>query len=128
MDQKLHGDASFSDANASRDPEGARNIVTITYALYALSIVIGISSIVGVIIAHIKRSSYEGTVYADHMTWLIRTFWISFLLGVIGVITMYFLIGLPILIAAAVWFIYRVVKGFLILSERKTFKDPRAFL
>ncbi|MCF8480783.1 MAG: hypothetical protein K9H25_10160 [Rhodospirillum sp.] len=110
------------------EPRGARTMVQVVYALYALSVFIGITGVVGVIIAHIKRDDYVGTIYADHMTWQIRTFWFCLILGVIGMVTMTFGIGFLILGVSALWFIYRIVKGFLAVNDRKGFPDPKSLI
>jgi uncharacterized membrane protein len=110
------------------EPEGARTMVQVIYALYAVSFFVGITSLVGVIIAHVKRSDYAGTIYADHLTWQIRSFWFAFLFGVIGMVTIAFGIGFLILGLSAVWFIYRIVKGFLAVNDRKGFADPKSFI
>jgi len=39
---------------------------------------LGGASIIGLIIAYVKRSDLRGTIYESHMTSAIRTFWISF--------------------------------------------------
>ena len=67
----------------------------------------------GVVIAHIKAGEVTDTHLHSHYKWLIRTFWWSFLFTGIGVITFFFGIGIMVFIATGVWFIYRVIKGFL---------------
>jgi uncharacterized membrane protein len=88
----------------------------------------GLLGIAGVVVCYVKRDEAAGTWVASHFTWLIRTFWYSLLWGVLGGIVfvllfIVFLLGplLAILIwgAAAVWVIYRVVRGWLL------FKDSR---
>ena len=66
-----------------------RQYTMIIYILYIAAILVGITSIVGVIMAYIKRADFAGTEYADHITYLIRTFWISLIgyltwCGVVG--------------------------------------------
>ncbi|GGF45840.1 hypothetical protein GCM10007301_01660 [Azorhizobium oxalatiphilum] len=111
---------------AARD-EALRNIVMITYILYVVGFFVGITMLVGLIVAYVKRGDAAGTIYESHFTWLIRTFWIGLLLSVIGLITSFILIGIPILIATGIWSIYRVVKGFLAFNDRKPIAAPAAF-
>lgn len=51
--------------------------------LYLLNLVLGISAIVGVILAYVWRNEPETQEWEKtHYTYLIRTFWISFAVGV----------------------------------------------
>ncbi|MCB2086589.1 MAG: hypothetical protein H6920_01490 [Sphingomonadaceae bacterium] len=51
--------------------------------LYLLSIVIGFTSIIGVILAYIWRSDASTQEWEKtHYTYLIRTFWVSFAIGI----------------------------------------------
>ncbi len=94
-------------------------ITTIVYALQAASFIFGITYIVAVIINYVKKDDVKGTWLESHFTWQIKTFWYSLLFGIIGAITAFFVIGIFILIADGIWVIYRIVKGWLNLSERK---------
>ena len=113
----------------------------IIYALHALSILIGLTSAVTIvgafvfgipsIIAVIMNYAYQrgarGTFLESHFSWQIRTFWFALLWIVIGVMLFVTLIGIPlawiICIAAGIWVIYRVARGWLTLQDRK----PMAF-
>ena len=88
-----------------------REMVTLVYALQALSVVLGVTLIGGVIIDYLKRDEAAGTWLESHIRWQIRTFWWTLVWGVVGFITALILIGFVILFIAAVWFIYRVAKG-----------------
>ena len=80
----------------------------------------GLTALVGLIINYVKREDAAGTLYQSHFDWQIRTFWWGLLWGVLGVILIVALgLGLIILFAAWVWAIYRVVKGWLKLTEGK---------
>jgi len=80
------------------------------YALFAVGLFVGgLSTIVGLIMAYIKRREMDGTIYGEHMGLLIRTFWISLGLGILGFITVFIYIGPVILAAAGIWYIYRIV-------------------
>ncbi len=96
-----------------------KDLTTLIYALYAIGIVVGITVIVAIIINYVKKSDVAGTLYESHFRWQIRTFWFGLLWSVIGIATSFFLIGIPILIAAGIWYIYRIVKGWLDLNSGK---------
>ncbi|KPN71393.1 membrane protein [Neisseria sp. 83E34] len=96
-----------------------RNYALAVYILYAASILVGITAIVGVIIAYIKRDEMAGTIYYDHMQYLIKTFWIALAGSIIGWITSFIGIGLIVLFIVGLWFIYRVVVGFIKFNDNK---------
>ncbi len=87
----------------------------------------GVIGIIALIAAYVKRDEAAGTWLQSHYRWLIRTFWFSFLWGIVGgliLITLgLVLIGIPIAfaiwIATTLWVIYRLVRGYLLFSERK---------
>ena len=109
----------------------------IIYALHALSILIGLTSavtivgafvfgipsIIAVIMNYAYRQGARGTFLESHFLWQIRTFWFALLWIVIGVILFLTVIGIPlawiICIAAGIWVIYRVARGWLTLQDRK---------
>ena len=98
---------------------GLKQITLVCYILYALSWLTGITGIVAIIINYVKREDAQGTLYESHFSWQIRTFWWGLLWGVIGFVTTFILVGFLILAVAAIWSIYRLVKGFLNWSEGK---------
>jgi len=122
------------------DANPAPSLITIThlvYALHALSLVIGITtaatiigafvfglpSIAAVIINYLKRGEAHGTFLESHFRWQIRTFWFCFLCNLIGWFLFVTLIGIPlaiaVFIAAGLWVIYRIVRGWLALRDRR---------
>lgn len=97
----------------------AKTLATVVYALQALSFVIGITYIAAIVINYVKRDEIRGTVAESHFDWQIKTFWISVLVGIVGFILLFVLIGYLVLVANAIWVIYRIVKGWLYLNDDK---------
>src|SRR5258707_14558581 len=83
----------------------------------------GIVGIVALIIAYVKRADATGTWLASHLRWLIRTFWFSFLCGIVGSLLFVTIIGIPfaigIWIATTIWVLYRLVKGYMLFKDSK---------
>jgi uncharacterized membrane protein len=98
---------------------GLKTVATVVYALQAAGFFVGITWIVGVIVDYVKRDDAAGTWLESHFRWQIRTFWFGLLWGVIGGILSFVLIGFLVLAADGVWIIYRIVKGWLRLAERR---------
>ncbi len=111
------------------EEERLRSIVLVSYILMAVGAFVGLTAVIAVIICHIKRAEAVATIYESHYTWLIRTFWWSLLGGIIGAITTPLLgIGVVISFVVWVWFMYRIVKGFLSFNERRPMADPQAWV
>jgi uncharacterized membrane protein len=100
----------------------------IVWALYLLSGVTGLTCLAGLIVAYLKRSDLAGTPFESHMTYAIRTFWIGLLVGVVGVILIFAVIGVPILIALAIWSIYRMVRGLVCALDGRAISNPTSWL
>lgn len=96
-----------------------KNLTTIIYALYAVSLVFGVTCLVAIVINYVKRDDVAGTWLESHFRWQIRTFWFSLLWGLIGVATTFIIVGFAILFADLIWYIYRIVKGWIRLNDGK---------
>lgn len=99
--------------------DAAKTITTIVYALQAIAFFLGITFIAAVVVNYIKKEDVQGTWLASHFDWQIRTFWFGLLWSVLGMLTAIFLVGYFILFANAIWIVYRIIKGWLRLSEGK---------
>lgn len=108
---------------ANNDTSNAKLI----YILYLASLVVGITGIIGLVMAYINKSDNDSLVNS-HYRFQIRTFWIGLLLAVIGMLTMMIVIGWFILLFLTVWMIIRCVKGLKYLSEGKAHPDPTSWM
>ena len=111
--------------------ENDRLAVHIVYGLYGAAIVFGLPSVFGVILAYLKRRDLEGTELAGHITWQIRTFWIQVITIVLtaALTATWILIPFAWLVGSLgwLWFVYRVVKGWIRHSNDHPIRDPYAF-
>ncbi len=113
---------------AQSDPQKARNLLLITYVLFGLSLINGLTAIAAVIIAHLKVGEAADTFIESHYRWLIRTFWIALIGAVIGGLLMFIFIGMFVLVAVFLWYVFRLVKGFLAFNDGKPIADPQAWI
>ena len=116
------------------------SLVTLThviYGLHALTVVTGLMtpafivtafitgwpSLIAVVLNYLKRGEARGTFLESHFRWQIRTFWFALMWVLIALLLAFSLIGIPIafvLVAiAGIWVLYRVVRGWLNLNERR---------
>jgi len=119
--------------------ESLFNWTQMIYALHAFSLLIGIigtatvigafltgwPSLIAVILNYVKRGDVRGTWLESHFRWQIRTFWYGLLwvalCGIFIVMTLgigILIVWMPLIVVAA-WFIYRVVRGWLALRDRR---------
>lgn len=98
----------------------ARKWAIIVYALQAASVFVGVTLLIAIIINYIKQDDVRGTWLESHFRWQMRTFWFSLLWGVLGLATSWLGVGLIVLVAAGVWFLYRLIKGAIYLYDGKT--------
>jgi len=109
------------------------------YALHAFSLLTGIlgaatvvgafltgwPSLVAVILNYVKRGAVRGTWLESHFRWQIRTFWFGLLWVVLCLAFVLVTLGIGILIAwlplvaVGLWFIYRILRGWLALNGRR---------
>lgn len=93
--------------------ESSKKVVFVVYLLYALSYLFGITYLIGVIIAYVKKGDSQEAWIEDHLRWQINTFWITIVLTVVGMLTVFIGVGWLLLVGSAIWNIYRIVKGWL---------------
>ncbi len=84
----------------------------VSYLLLALGLFTAIPMLFGGIWAMIKRSSALGTIYHSHYTNAIRTFWWTLFWTIVGLISVFILIGYAVLGITWLWALYRLVMGF----------------
>lgn len=95
------------------------NLTHLVYGLQAFGLVFPLTFVAGVIVNYVKIDDLRGSWLESHFRWQIRTFWWGLLWTVLGTITALIVIGYYILLANAVWLLYRIIKGWLRLSEKK---------
>lgn len=106
---------------------GGSKMPLVIYILYLSSILLGITSIIGLIMAYVSKgdaADWEKT----HYRFQIRTFWISLLYGLIMVVMMATMILAPVAmilgLAVMIWFVVRCVKGLIAFNQSRPVANP----
>ena len=104
------------------------NTVQLVYILYLVGLVIGITCVVGVIMAYVNRDEAQDWLKV-HYQFQIRTFWIGALYVGIGVLTTpLFGLGVLVMIFWMIWVIIRCVLGMKALEKKQAPANPTTWL
>lgn len=106
----------------AKDMEAKSNAV-IGYVLMGIGLLTGVFWIVGAIWAMLKKGEARDTKFEDHYSNIIRTFWWSFGLSILGVVTAIFIFGYFILMGVWFWSIYKIVKGLAQITSNKAYNE-----
>ena len=104
------------------------NRPVIVGALYLASFLTGITGLVGVVLAHIWEGEARGTWAESHYTYLIRTFWVSFVASIVAGLLMLVLVGFLLFPLIAIWFGVRSVLSLIKASKQEPMPDPKTLL
>ena len=107
--------------------EPGKTNVQVIYILYLAGFVIGITPLIGVVLAYVNRGRSEAWI-ETHYTWAIRTFWIGLLYALISFVLAFVLVGFLLMLATAVWFILRCIFGLQALTRDEPMKNPQSWV
>lgn len=120
-----------NDGNSNeRDVSGSLTITHVMYGMHALApFTLWTFAILAMIIGLVKRDDVRGTWLDSHFSYLASTFWWGLLWAIVawsifwvlGLLTLG--IGMLVLwilpVAVLVWYLYRVIRGWLSLNDHK---------
>ncbi len=112
---------SESVMSLSEHEQQAKTHAMIAYILMLLGYFTGFLSLVAFIWALIKKSDAKGTPFEDHYSNVIKTFVVAVIGSIVGVFTLFFVVGYFILLGVFIWTLYRLIKGVIRLSDNKSF-------
>lgn len=99
-----------------------------------------VATLAGVIIAYVKRDDVKDTVYYAHCNWLIKTFWYPFIIMILALIVVALGMVIPyvgfilaicaylVLFVISIWYIVRVIYGFIKLLNDQSVNPDSWFL
>ncbi len=99
----------------------------IIYILYLAAFLNGVTAIVGLVLAYVSRDTAPEWL-KSHYTFQIRTFWIDLLYFSVSIPLCFILIGVPLLIAAMVWFVVRCALGISRLMRSEPYPTPLSWV
>ncbi|HXF80183.1 MAG TPA: hypothetical protein VN598_15050 [Usitatibacter sp.] len=104
------------------------NTTHVMYLMHALSpFTLWTLALVALVVGAVTRDSVRGTWVETHYSWLLRTclwgiLW-AVIAGIVTVVLVLTIVGILIswlpLTIVTIWYLYRVIRGWLLLNERR---------
>ena len=124
---------------ATTNYSSQKTLTLVLYILYILAIfTAGILAVVALVINYVKRNEMQGTIFASHFSWQIRSFWWYLFWNMIAFVPFIFLfftgqnenllagvalVATTFCIAAIglswIWTVYRAIRGLIALNDNK---------
>jgi uncharacterized membrane protein len=127
---------------ATPDIEGSKAWCHVMYAMHGISALGGLlgpativgsflfgwPSIIAVIINYVTRGNVNGTWLETHWRWQLRTFWLAAAWAVGALVLAVTIIGIPVALVIwavlSIWVLYRVIRGWLALLDKRGMPVP----
>ena len=107
--------------------EQGQGTAMLVYVLLLASIVLWVTGVVGVVIAYVYKDDAPEWL-KSHYRLQIRTFWISFLYIILGMLLLVVLVGYAVLVFWLIWFLVRCIKGIRYLNRGQAYPNPDNWL
>ena len=106
----------------------AFNRPTIISLLYLASPLLGVTAIVGVVLAYVWRGEPHEDWESSHYTYAIHTFWLALIGTVVSLVLMLALIGFLTIVAVGVLALVRSVLSLVNAQRRQAMPSPQTWL
>ena len=104
------------------------NRPTIISLLYLSSFILGVTALIGVILAFVWKGEPHEDWEETHYQYLINTFWIGLVGSVVGVVLTIVLVGFFILLAVMALVVVRSVLSLINAQKRQAMPNPSTLL
>ena len=97
----------------SETPSSARQtdkLALLVYLLQLLTVLFGITTVIAILVNHIRLDSVRGSPAESHFRWQILTFWVALAVFITGLL-LGGTAGTYLAISAVIWLYYRALKG-----------------
>ncbi len=100
------------------------NHPSIISLLYLSSFILGVTALIGVILAFVWKGEPHEDWEATHYQYLINTFWIGLVGTIVGIVTMIVLVGFLVLLATVALCVVRSVLSLINAQKRQPMPNP----
>ncbi len=108
-------------------PAASDTTAKVVYVLYLASMVVGVTAIVGVILAYLNAGGAPEPL-ESHYRFQIRTFWIGVLYGVVSFVLTFLVVGVIAYVFVGVWLVVRCAKGLVYLGRHEPYANASSWL
>jgi uncharacterized membrane protein len=119
-------DVSTGDDGQTQAVASGKTMALAVYILYLVGYFVGITWLIGVIIAYTQRDNADPVV-SSHSQNQITIFWASLVYVVIGSLLALVLIGWLVLAVWFVWSLIRIIKGLMALNNNLPIDRPTSW-
>lgn len=110
-------------SNGTASHEQEAKLANLIYILYLVGLVVGVTAIVGVVMAYVYQEQAPAWIKSHHR-FQIRTFWIGMLYSLVGLLLLKIGIGALVILFTFIWFIVRTAKGLGYLNKGEPVPNP----
>lgn len=127
---------SDAEQSYSVDQDPHRLLTMILYVLYIVAIFsAGILAVIALIINYLKRSDVQGSIFASHFTWQIRSFWWYLFWNIVAFVPFFLLFFIAdaqsfasmtlaatlfciaVVAISWLWMVYRAIRGLIRVND-----------
>lgn len=126
--RKMFGGVGMNDPQTGTGQNFDFNRPTIISLCYLGSFLVGITALVGLVLAYVWQGESQEPWEASHYRFHIRTFWFGLLGSLISALLVLVLIGFVGFFAVAAWVIVRSVIALLAAQKRQPMPNPDTLL
>lgn len=95
--------------------------------LYLSSFVLGVTALIGLVLAYVWRGEPHAEWESSHYTYLIRTFWLGLLGTLVSMVLMLALVGFVLIVGVAVLVIVRCVLSLVNAQKQQPMPNPETW-
>ncbi|WP_440993297.1 DUF4870 family protein [Cysteiniphilum litorale] len=100
----------------------------IIYILYIVGLFTGITALIGLIMAYVKRNEHDvSPAIKTHFDFQIKTFWYGLIYLILSIVLAFIIIGYLLYIWWVIWLVVRTIKGFMALDSDKAVTGKDGF-
>jgi uncharacterized membrane protein len=104
------------------------NHPTVISLLYLSSMVLGVTALVGLVLAYVWKGEAHAEWENSHYEYLIRTFWLGLIGAMVSVLLMIVLVGFLLMVAVGVLVVVRCVLSLINAQKHLPMPNPRTWL
>jgi len=129
MSEESENTVEKSETSGGSISSDDRTMPLVTYGLMIAAYAVGVTAIIGVILAYVTRAEASAAA-KTHYDFIIRTFWISLIVNVTAFVLMFTIILAPLsfltFFLVMIWYLVRMIMGLVKLANGDAIANPQS--